>query len=362
MTARVMVTGGAGFIGSTLIRLLVQEAGATVANVDRLTYAASLDTLADVAGHPRYSLVQADVADAAKIRTVFMEFQPDIVMHLAAETHVDRSIDGPADFIKTNILGTFVMLEQALNYWCGLDSRRRDRFRFHHVSTDEVFGALGPGDMANEITRYDPSSPYAATKAASDHLVRAWRRTFNLPVILSNCGNNYGPYQFPEKLIPLMIVKALAGDPLPVYGTGENVRDWLFVEDHARALWTIANRGEVGETYLIGGSAEKTNIDVVRAICRIIDELAPGSGPPRERLISFVADRPGHDLRYAIDPFRIQRELGWSPRETFDSGLRRTIIWYLAHQDWWQPLVNGAYRGERLGKASNSFAPRSALL
>lgn len=351
MSARVMVTGGAGFIGSALIRLLIGETSATVLNVDKLTYAASIDSLSAIAGHPRYLFAQADIADVTAIRALFREFQPDIVMHLAAETHVDRSIDGPADFIKTNILGTFVMLEQAFEYWRGLDSERRNSFRFHHISTDEVFGALGPIEKFNEMTRYDPSSPYAASKAASDHLVRAWHRTFKLPVVLSNCGNNYGPYQFPEKLIPLMIAKALAGRPLPVYGTGENVRDWLFVEDHARALWLIANRGALGETYLIGGNAEKRNIDLVRSICRIIDELLPTSDSPRERLISFVADRPGHDFRYSIDPSRMQRELGWFPRETFDSGLRRTVSWYVTHQEWWQPLLKGAYRGERLGAA-----------
>jgi dTDP-glucose 4,6-dehydratase len=345
-----MVTGGAGFIGSALTRLLVGELGVTVLNVDKLTYAANIESLSAVAGHPGYSFAQIDIADVIEVRALFRDFQPDIIMHLAAETHVDRSIDSPADFITTNIVGTFVLLEQALEYWRALDSRRRNSFRFHHVSTDEVFGALGTTEKFDETTRYDPSSPYAASKAASDHLARAWHRTFGLPVVLSNCGNNYGPYQFPEKLIPLMIAKALAGQPLPVYGAGENVRDWLFVEDHVRALWMIATRGALGKTYLIGGNAEQRNIDVVRAICRIIDELVPGSEVPRERLISFVADRPGHDFRYSIDASRTQQELGWAPRESFDSGLRRTVTWYVTHQQWWRPLLEGAYRGERLGR------------
>jgi dTDP-glucose 4,6-dehydratase len=344
-----MVTGGAGFIGSALVRLLVQAFGAVVLNVDKLTYAANLDSLAEVANHPQHTLVEADVADAARMRALFREFQPDIVIHLAAESHVDRSIDGPAAFINTNVVGTFVMLEEALGFWRGLAGSSRDHFRFHHVSTDEVFGTLAPTSLCAETSRYDPSSPYAASKAASDHLVRAWHRTYKLPVVLSNCGNNYGPYQFPEKLIPLTILKALGGEPLPVYGTGEHVRDWLFVDDHARALWTIASRGIVGETYLVGGNEQKRNIDVVRSICRILDAIHPGAAGPHENLITFVADRPGHDLRYAVDASRIGRELGWVPRESFDTGLRRTVSWYLSRRDWWEPLLAHVYRGERLG-------------
>ena len=351
MTQRVLLTGGAGFIGSALVRLLVSEAGATVLNLDKLTYAANLASLTDVANDPRYTFVQADICDRRRIHAILREFQPDIVMHLAAESHVDRSIDGPAAFVDTNIVGTFVMLQEALEYWRGLEPGRRDTFRFHHISTDEVFGSLGATGLFNDTTRYDPSSPYAASKAAADHLVRAWHRTFKLPVVLSNCSNNYGPYQFPEKLIPLMILKALAEEPLPVYGAGENVRDWLFVEDHARALWTIVTRGKVGETYLVGGNEEQKNIDVVRMICRTLDEAIPNTRGSRERLITFVADRPGHDLRYAIDSSRLRRELGWSPRESFESGLRRTVTWYLDRRDWWEPLTAQVYRGERLGKA-----------
>jgi len=349
MTARVMVTGGAGFIGSALVRLLVQEISATVLNIDKLTYAAKLDSLAEVADHPHYALVEADVSDAPRMRALFREFQPDIVIHLAAESHVDRSIDGPAVFINTNVVGTFIMLEEALRFWRGLAGARRDDFRFHHVSTDEVFGSLAPSTLCAEMTRYDPSSPYAASKAASDHLVRAWHRTYKLPVVLSSCGNNYGPYQFPEKLIPLMILKALGGQSLPVYGTGEHVRDWLFVDDHARALWTIATRGTIGETYLVGGNEQKRNIDVVRSICQLVDAMQPRAGGPRENLITFVADRPGHDLRYAVDASRVRRELGWTPFESFETGLRRTVSWYLSRRDWWEPLLARVYCGERLG-------------
>jgi dTDP-glucose 4,6-dehydratase len=352
MTQRVFVTGGAGFIGSAFIRFLVGEMGLTALNFDKLTYAANLASLAEVADHPRYTFVQGDICDRQRVRAAFQEFQPDIVMHLAAESHVDRSIDGPAPFIDTNVVGTFILLQEALEYWRKLPSKRRDAFRFHHVSSDEVFGSLAAMGLFDDTTQYDPSSPYAASKAAADHMVRAWHRTYRLPVTLSNCSNNYGPYQFPEKLIPLMIIKALAGEPLPVYGVGENIRDWLYVEDHARALWLIATRGEIGKTYLIGARAEQRNIDVVRMICRILDNMVPDAGGVRERLITFVVDRPGHDQRYAINPSRLFQELGWSPRESFETGLRRTIAWYLNRSDWWKPLVSNVYRGERLGRAS----------
>ncbi len=352
MTQRVLVTGGAGFIGSALIRFLVGEMGVTVLNVDKLTYAASLASLTEVADDPRYAFVHGDICDRRRVRAAFQDFQPEMVVHLAAESHVDRSIDGPAAFIDTNIVGTFVMLQEALEYWRKLPPGRRDAFRFHHVSSDEVFGSLNITGLFDETTQYDPSSPYAASKAAADHMVRAWHRTYRLPVTLSNCSNNYGPYQFPEKLIPLMVLKALAGEPLPVYGAGENIRDWLYVEDHARALWLIATGGKIGKTYLIGGRAEHRNIDVVRMICRILDEVAPDVRGVHERLITFVVDRPGHDQRYAIDPSRLFQELGWSPRESFESGLRRTIAWYLDRSDWWKPLVSNVYRGERLGRAS----------
>jgi dTDP-glucose 4,6-dehydratase len=346
---RVLVTGGAGFIGSTLVKYLVREIGAVAMNVDKLTYAGTLSSLADVEGSNLYQFFKADIADAPAMRAVLGEFRPEIVMHLAAETHVDRSIDGPKGFIDTNVVGTAVLLEEAYNYWRSLSRDRRERFRFHHVSTDEVYGSVEGTTRCNETTRYDPSSPYSASKAAADHVVRAWHRTYNMPVILSSCGNNYGPYQFPEKFIPMMILKALGGEPLPVYGRGENVRDWLFVEDHVRALWRIAMQGRVGETYLVGGNAERRNIDVARQVCGIVDELVPDDAGSRERLISFVADRPGHDFRYALDSSRVQRELRWSPRESFESGLRRTVIWYLDRRDWWEPLAKEVYRGQRLG-------------
>jgi dTDP-glucose 4,6-dehydratase len=348
LTERVLITGGAGFIGSALVRYLVREVGAFVVNVDKLTYAGTLSSLADVDGNNRYHFVKGDIADAATMRGVLQEFKPDLIMHLAAETHVDRSIDSPMAFIDTNIAGTAIFLQEAHNYWRDLAPERRRRFRFHHVSTDEVFGSVGGSARCDETTRYDPSSPYSASKAAADHIVRAWYRTFKMPVVLSACGNNYGPYQFPEKFIPMMIVKALAGEPLPIYGRGENIRDWLYVEDHVRALWQIATRGQLGETYFDGGDAERRNIDVAREVCRIVDELAPDGGE-RLRLISFVADRPGHDLRYALNGSRVRRELNWSPNESFESGLRRTVIWYLERRDWWQPLAERIYRGERLG-------------
>jgi dTDP-glucose 4,6-dehydratase len=347
---RVLVTGGAGFIGSTLVKYLVREIGAVTLNVDKLTYSGTLASLADVDGSSLYRFVKADITDASAMRAALDEFSPDIVMHLAAETHVDRSIDGPRGFIDTNVLGTAVLLEEAYNYWRGLPQDRRQGFRFHHVSTDEVYGSVEGTARCNDATLYNPSSPYSASKAAADHIVRAWHRTYDMPVLLSNCGNNYGPYQFPEKFIPMMILKALAGEPLPIYGRGENIRDWLYVEDHVRALWRIATQGRVGETYLVGGDAERRNIDVARQVCRIVDELMPDGASGRERLISFVADRPGHDLRYALDSSRVRDELNWSPRESFESGLRRTVTWYLERRDWWRPLTEEVYHGQRLGQ------------
>jgi dTDP-glucose 4,6-dehydratase len=316
--------------------------------VDKLTYAGNLASLAPVAGNPRYSFVRADIADARTMKELFASYRPEVVMHLAAESHVDRSIDGPAAFIQTNIVGTYVLLETALAYWRTLSSA--GEFRFHHISTDEVFGSLDTDGCFDEATAYAPRSPYSASKASSDHLVRSWHHTYGLPVLVTNCSNNYGPYHFPEKLIPLTIINGLEGVRLPVYGTGSNIRDWLHVEDHARALLAVVERGRIGETYCIGGRSERTNLDVVRAICSLLDELAPSKTiGRREALISFVADRPGHDLRYAIDPARICRELGWQPRETFESGLRKTVAWYLANRAWWQAIRTGVYAGERLG-------------
>ena len=345
---KVIVTGGAGFIGSAVIRLLVDELNVEVVNVDALTYAGNLASVTPVADRPGYRFVQADIRDRAAMDQVFREAQPDAIMHLAAESHVDRSIDGPAAFIDTNILGTYTLLEAARAYWSALPEPRKQAFRFHHVSTDEVYGALGPTGLFTETTPYQPNSPYSASKAASDHLVRAWLHTYKLPVVTTNCSNNYGPYHFPEKLIPLVILNCLEGKPLPVYGTGENVRDWLYVEDHARALWTVMTRGRIGETYNIGGEAERTNISVVRDICDLIDEFAPAEKPRRE-LIAFVADRPGHDARYAMDISKISAELGWRPRETFETGLRKTVRWYLDNRPWWEAIRSGKYRGERLG-------------
>lgn len=352
--ARILVTGGAGFIGSALVRLLLTETGARVANLDRLTYAGNLESLADLAGSPRYSLHCVDICDGPALRAVFASFRPTAVMHLAAESHVDRSIDAPAEFIATNVLGTGVLLEAAREYWAGLDAAAGAAFRFHHVSTDEVYGDLAP-DAApfTETTPYAPSSPYAASKAGSDHLVRAWGRTYGLPVLVSNCSNNYGPRQFPEKLIPHMILNALAGRPLPVYGDGAQVRDWLYVDDHARALVQVLTRGRVGETYVIGGHNEQRNLTVVEAICDLLEELAPDrpQGVANYRdLITRVGDRPGHDRRYAIDASRIASELGWVPQETFATGLRKTLRWYLDNRGWWQRVLSGAYRLERLGE------------
>jgi dTDP-glucose 4,6-dehydratase len=344
---KLLVTGGAGFIGSAVVRAAVAR-GHQVVNLDALTYAASLDSLAPVAGSNHYSFEQADIRDREALDRVFTTHAPDAVMHLAAESHVDRSIDGPGDFIQTNITGTFNMLEATRAYWTS--QGRPEGFRFHHISTDEVFGALGPEGVFDEDTPYDPRSPYSASKAASDHLVRAWHETYGLPVLVTNCSNNYGPYHFPEKLIPVVILNALHGRPIPVYGAGENVRDWLFVEDHAEALLTVVERGTVGRTYCIGGRAEARNIDIVRRICALMDEMHP-EGAPHDRLISFVADRPGHDARYAIDPSRIHAELGWSPSLTLDEGLRRTVRWFLDNEAWWRPLLTRKGVGERLGKA-----------
>ncbi|MDF2076396.1 dTDP-glucose 4,6-dehydratase [Pseudomonas mendocina] len=350
---RILITGGAGFIGSALIRHLIQDTEHEVLNLDKLTYAGNLDSLLEIAENPRYSFVQADIADAERVATTLSQFQPDAIMHLAAESHVDRSIDGPAAFIQTNIVGTYSLLESARAYWLGLNTERKAAFRFHHISTDEVYGDLhGVDDLFTETTPYAPSSPYSASKAASDHLVRAWQRTYGLPVLITNCSNNYGPYHFPEKLIPLMILNALAGKPLPVYGNGQQVRDWLYVEDHARALLKVVSEGKVGETYNIGGHNEQKNLDVVRAICALLEELAPQkpAGIARyEDLISYVQDRPGHDLRYAIDASKIERELGWVPQETFDTGLRKTVQWYLDNLEWCRRVQDGSYQGQRLG-------------
>jgi dTDP-glucose 4,6-dehydratase len=344
---KILVTGGAGFIGSAVVRAAIAR-GHQVVNLDALTYASSLDSLAPVAGSNHYSFEQADIRDREALDRVFATHAPDAVMHLAAESHVDRSIDGPGDFIQTNITGTFNMLEAARAYWTA--QGKPEAFRFHHISTDEVFGALGPEGMFDENTPYDPRSPYSASKAASDHLVRAWHETYGLPVLVTNCSNNYGPYHFPEKLIPVVILNALHGRPIPVYGAGENVRDWLYVEDHAEALLTVVERGTVGRTYCIGGRAEAKNIDIVRRICALMDEMHP-AGAPHDRLVTFVADRPGHDARYAIDPSRIGEELGWAPSLTLEDGLRRTVRWFLDNQDWWRPLLSRKGVGERLGKA-----------
>jgi len=339
---KLLVTGGAGFIGSAVVRLAIAE-GHEVVNLDALTYAANLANVASVANSPAYRFEQADISDRAALERIFAEHAPDAVMHLAAESHVDRSIDGPAAFIDTNITGTYSLLEAARAYWGG----RRD-FRFHHVSTDEVFGALGPTGAFTEATPYAPSSPYSASKAASDHLVRAWGETYSLPVVLSNCSNNYGPFHFPEKLIPVAILAALADSEIPVYGAGENVRDWLHVEDHARALLTVITRGRTGQSYNIGGNSETTNIGLVRRICALMDESRP-EGAPHDRLISFVADRPGHDFRYAIDATKIRDELGWTPSLTLDEGLRRTVAWFLENEAWWRAIQTRGHRMERLG-------------
>lgn len=348
---KIIVTGGAGFIGSALVRFLISQTDAEVLNIDALTYAGNLENLARVADHPRYHFEQANICDHKALQSIFAQFDPDGVIHLAAESHVDRSIDGPADFINTNIVGTYNLLESARFHWTALAPARRDSFRFHHVSTDEVYGSLGETGLFHETTAYDPSSPYSASKASSDHLVRAWHRTFGLPVVLTNCSNNYGPYQFPEKLIPLMIQNSLMGKRLPIYGTGENIRDWLFVEDHVEAIYTVFRSGRVGQTYNIGGNCEKTNREVVEAICSIMDEVHnEAQHLPHSSLITFVQDRPGHDRRYAIDCSKLANELGWRPRHTFESGLRTTIQWYVDNQQWCENIRTKTYNGERLGK------------
>ena len=345
---KVLVTGGAGFIGSAVCRYFVEVLGAAIVNVDKLTYAANLQSLSSITDNRRYAFVKADICDHAALAAIFSAHQPDAVLHLAAESHVDRSITGAGVFIDTNIVGTFQLLEAARGYWQGLKGASKDNFRFVHVSTDEVYGSLGSNGLFNETTAYDPSSPYSASKAASDHLAMAWHRTYGLPVIISNCSNNYGPFQFPEKLIPLTILNALDGLPLPVYGDGLNVRDWLYVDDHARALALILEKGRVGETYNVGGRNERTNIAIVERVCTVMDGLRPESGPHR-RHVTFVADRPGHDRRYAIDATKLETELGWTAAETFETGIEKTVRWYFETTGWWQPLRNGRYRGERLG-------------
>ena len=348
MNLKVLVTGGAGFIGSALIRHLVSNTACSVLNLDKLTYAGNLNSLKPVAHSPQYQFVKADICDFEAVKAAIDAFRPDHIMHLAAESHVDRSITGAKDFIDTNIIGTYTMLEAARGYWQALDTDEKSRFRFLHVSTDEVYGSLGDAGLFSEDTSYDPSSPYSASKAASDHLAKAWHRTYGLPVIVSNCSNNYGPYHFPEKLIPLNIINALESRPITVYGDGSNIRDWLYVEDHARALHLIGTKGIAGETYNVGGRNERKNIDVVNQICTIMDKLRPENSP-HSRLIKFVADRPGHDQRYAIDASKLENELGWRAEENFDSGIEKTVAWFLDNEAWWRPLRGGVYTGERLG-------------
>lgn len=350
---KILVTGGAGFIGSAVVRHIIRDTQDSVVNLDKLTYAGNLESLVDVADSDRYYFEQVDICDRTELDRVFSEHQPDMVMHLAAESHVDRSIDGPAAFIETNVMGTYHLLEAARQYWSSLEEANKSAFRFHHISTDEVYGDLeGKDDLFTETTSYAPSSPYSASKASSDHLVRAWQRTYGLPTLVTNCSNNYGPYHFPEKLIPLMILNALDGKPLPVYGDGMQIRDWLFVEDHARALYKVVTEGEIGETYNIGGHNEKANIEVVKTICALLEELRPDKPAgveSYESLITYVKDRPGHDVRYAIDATKIAQELNWTPEETFESGIRKTVEWYLNNPQWWQRVLDGSYSLERLG-------------
>ncbi len=350
--ATYLVTGGAGFIGSAMVRYLIQQTPHTAVNVDKLTYAGNLESLAPVDNDPRYHFVQVDICDRAAVNGLFRQYQPDAIIHFAAESHVDRSIDGPSAFIQTNIVGTYTFLEAARQYWSALDDDGKAAFRFLHVSTDEVYGSLGDEGMFTENTPYAPNSPYSASKAASDHLVRAWYHTYGLPVLTTNCSNNYGPYHFPDKLIPLMIINALHGKPLPVYGKGENIRDWLYVDDHVRGILTVLDKGCMGETYNIGGLNEWKNIDIVNKLCELMDEFLPESvHKPHANLITHVADRPGHDLRYAIDASKIENDLGWTPEETIESGIRKTVKWYLNNREWWQRILDGKYQGERLGLA-----------
>ncbi|MFZ3420157.1 dTDP-glucose 4,6-dehydratase [Vibrio harveyi] len=350
---KILVTGGAGFIGSAVIRHIIRDTQDTVINLDKLTYAGNLESLAEVSDSERYHFEQVDICQRDELDRVFAKHQPDLVMHLAAESHVDRSIDGPAAFIETNVMGTYHLLESARQYWSTLDETRKAAFRFHHISTDEVYGDLeGTDDLFTETTSYAPSSPYSASKASSDHLVRAWQRTYGFPTLVTNCSNNYGPHHFPEKLIPLMILNALDGKPLPVYGDGMQIRDWLFVEDHARALYKVVTEGEIGETYNIGGHNEKANIEVVKTICSLLEEFRPNKPAgveSYESLVTYVKDRPGHDVRYAIDATKIAQELNWTPEETFESGIRKTVEWYLNNQQWWQRVLDGSYSLERLG-------------
>lgn len=352
MSKTIFVTGGAGFIGSALVRFLINETEHTVVNFDKLTYAGNLESLRSIEANPRYHFIQGDICDREKVSSVFAEYKPDFIMHLAAESHVDRSIDGPGEFIQTNVVGTYELLEAARSYYTALADDKKASFRFHHISTDEVYGDLGETGLFTEETSYEPSSPYSASKAASDHLVRAWHRTYQLPVVLTNCSNNYGPYHFPEKLIPLIILNALEGKQLPVYGDGKQVRDWLYVEDHARALYKVVTEGKLGETYNIGGFNEKQNIEVVKTICNHLNELIvnkPANLNDFNELITFVKDRPGHDVRYAIDATKINKELGWQPEETFESGILKTIKWYLENQTWCKNVQDGSYQRERLG-------------
>ena len=348
---RILITGGAGFIGSAVVRHIIKNTNDEVLNLDKLTYAGNLESLKEIDQNPRYQFQQVDICDSSKLEQIFEHFQPDAIMHLAAESHVDRSIDGPSAFIQTNIVGTYILLEAARKYWQALDDNKKANFRFHHISTDEVYGDLdGTTDLFTEATPYAPSSPYSASKASSDHLVRAWQRTYGLPTIVTNCSNNYGPYHFPEKLIPLVILNALDSKALPIYGTGNQIRDWLFVEDHARALYQVVTHGTAGETYNIGGHNEKQNIEVVRTICQLLDELQPRSDQQSyASLITFVQDRPGHDHRYAIDASKIKDELGWVPQESFETGIRQTVEWYLSHLDWCRRVQDGSYQRERLG-------------
>lgn len=344
----IFVTGGAGFIGSAVCRHLLSETGARIVNLDKLTYAANLDNVPDSVNNPRYAFERVDICDGPHLRRLFSRYEPDAVMNLAAESHVDRSIDGPAEFIQTNVVGTFTLLQEALRYYRQISSSRRESFRFLHVSTDEVFGSLGETGLFSETSSYAPNSPYSASKASSDHLVRAWHETYGLPMLLTNCSNNYGPFHFPEKLIPHIIIKGLAGEPLPVYGDGQNIRDWLYVEDHAKALSLVMEHGAIGQTYNVGGRNERTNLHVVQTVCDLLDELVPGAGARRD-LITFVADRPGHDRRYAIDASKLERELGWRAQEDFETGIKKTVQWYVDQEPWWRSILERGYTAKRVG-------------